>query len=177
MALIVQNFPTVPGANGYVSVEEFKEWASARLKDLTGKDDGAIGAAIIAASTHADVRFKYKGYRSTVDQLTELPRSDLWDDRGDLVTGIPPLFKQGVCEYAFRALRRDLWADPTLDDTGQTIKRKLEEVGPVKEQVEYSEFSGGTMPDYPVADRLISARGITKSAGFGGLSVGTLGRG
>lgn len=177
MALIVQNFPTVQGANGYVSIAEFKDWASARLKDITGKTDEQIGAAIIAASTHADLRFDYKGYRTSPEQLTEMPREDLWDDRGDRVVGIPALFKQGVCEYAFRALRIDLWADPSQDESGLTVKRKSEKVGPVEESVEYSELSGSTMPNYPIADRLISARGIVRSAGIAGLSVGTTGRG
>jgi hypothetical protein len=166
----------VAGANAYVSLAEFKSWASAALKDLTGKTDPQIEAAIVAASTHADLRFAYKGYRSSPSQLGEFPREDLWDDRGDRVVGVPPLFKQGVCHYAFLALSRDLWTNPEQDDTGLTVKRRSEKVGPVEETVEYGEHSGGSMPNYPVADRLISARGIVRASGTSGLSVGTTAR-
>jgi hypothetical protein len=177
MALIVQSNPPVDGANGYVSVAEFKSYCDARLKVYAPKTDQEIEAAIVVASMFADMRFTYKGYRVEEGQLTEFPRTALYDDRDDLVEGIPALFKQGVIEYAFRALRTDLWADPTRDASGAFVTERSEKVGPVEESVKFDPSTVGQMPSYPYADRLISARGITVSSqSGGGISVGEVGR-
>jgi len=156
MALIVQSYPPVDGANGYVSVAEFKAYCDARLMDYStgGKVDADIEVAIIRASQHADLRFDYRDEPASADQETELPR---------VGGSIPKLFKQGVIEYAFRALRMVLWADPAQDTTGAAVKRRLEEVGPIKEEVEYdNSVAVSGLPEYPVADRLIQKSGVVK---------------
>ena len=69
--------------------------------------------------------------------------------------GIPEVLKMATVEYAFRALTDDLMPDPTLDDTGQQIRRKFEKVGPIEEETVYQSSGGFLFRAYPEADALL----------------------
>lgn len=162
-------------ANGYVSLQEAKDYWSSRLKVVTGKTDAELEAAIILATQYLDLRFRFVGYRELQGQALEWPRSYAYDDRGDRVIGVPQAVKHACCEYAFRALSKELMADPTRDDSGRVVKSKEEKVGPISESVDYSEFSGFALPVYPFADRMLYQRRLVRRSP-GGIGVSDIER-
>jgi hypothetical protein len=183
MAFTVQTQPPTPGANAYVSVADFRAYHADRgrdLSNLTTYPDAKVQAAIVQATQYLDVRFEYVGWRYAADQTTEWPRSAAYDNRADRLDGIPRPVVQATCEYAYRALSAELLADPARDDYGKAVKSKKESVGPISESVEYADYGGFEMPAYPLADRLLTSRGLTVGNGQdnpGGLQVGNIGRG
>ena len=180
MAFIVQGDTPVAGANAYVDVAAFRAYHTDRGVDLSAYTDPQIQVAIVKGTQYLDLRFEYVGQR--VDRLQDLewPRKFAYNDRGDFVTGLPTAVKQATSEYAYRALSSALLADPTVSDTGLTVKSKEETVGPITEKYEFETRGGVALPDYPQADRILIARGLVKSGGTsgqtGGLMVGSIGR-
>ena len=182
MAFTLQTQPPTAGANAYVSVADFRAYHTDRGRDVLEATyaDSAVQTAIVRATQYLDVRFEYVGYRYAADQSTEWPRTAAYDNRGDRLNGIPTPVVQATCEYAYRALTDELLADPARDDYGKAVKSKSEGVGPIRESVEYVEYGGFEMPAYPMADRLLTSRGLVSGGaqtGGGGLQVGNLGRG
>jgi len=182
MAFTVQGDTPVAGANAYVDVAAFRSyWTDRGVATSPTYDDAAVQVAIVKATQYLDLRFDYVGDR--VDRLQDLewPRQFAYNDRGDHVTGLPTAVKQATIEYAYRALSSTLLADPTSDETGLTVKSKEEAVGPISQKIEYDVKGGFTLPDYPVADRILISRGLVKggltSTQTNGLMVGTIGRG
>ena len=172
MPITVQTQPPTPGANSYVSVADFKAYHDARLNTYTGKTDEQIGANLVKATQYLDVRFRFIGYRYAREQETEWPRQNAYDDRNDRVEGIPSAVVNATCEYALRALMgTDLLADPARDATGRDIKSTSSKVGPIEEEVVYVEQAGYSLPSYPLADRMLSARGLIKGSGTTGLGI------
>ena len=167
--MIVQDNPPVAGANSYSTLAAFKARLLSQLRTHT-KTDGELEAALIAATEYLDTRFQYVGYRVAAGQDLEWPRQNAYDDRGDRVEGVPNQVIRATQEYAWRALTSPLWADPERDGTGQAIQSKSESVGPISESVTYATVFA-SMPEYPQADRLLTARGLVASAAIGGLAV------
>lgn len=92
-----------------------------------------------------------------VPQPLSFPRANLFSREGVLVQGVPPKVQAAVAEYAVRAHAATLLPDPTVDDTGRAVARKLEKVGPIEEEIEYEAGSGISrlLRPYPAADRLL----------------------
>src|SRR6185369_8973956 len=105
MPLVVQTFPQTPGANAYGDVVGFKAYHDLRLNDYSAYADPQITAALIEATTYLDIRFGYNGWKTDKDQSTEFPRNELYNMRGDLVTGVPTQVVNATYEYAIRWLR------------------------------------------------------------------------
>jgi hypothetical protein len=183
MAFTVQTLPPTANANAYITVAFFRDYHLERGRDfsnLTNYPDAKVQACIINATQYLDLRFEYVGYRVQADQTTEWPRSSAFNNRGDLLTGIPLAVQRATAEYAYRALTADLLADPTRDASGQAIKSKSETVGPISERVEYVDYLGYELPEYPLADRLLIVPGLTVDGGSsnrGGLQSGNIQRG
>lgn len=171
--LIPQTYnPQTDGANSYATIAEFKAWHDNRLQDYSAYTDDQITAAMIAACDYIDARFSYIGWRCTKEQTTEFPRNDLWNSRGDLITGIPVHVKRAQYEYAIRWLRGGftLIPDPTQDETGQTLKAHEVEAGPVRERKEYSAFSSYQLPSYPVPDGILRSQGFISNPTVNGIT-------
>lgn len=180
MAFTVQGDTPIAGANAYVDVAAFRSYWNDRGVDTSTYTDAAVQVAIVKATQYLDLRFEYVGDR--VDRLQDLewPRQFAYNDHGDYQTGLPTAVKHATIEYAHRALSTALLADPTTDETGLVVKSKEEAVGPISQKVEYDVKGGFTLPDYPVADRILISRGLVKgwltATQTGGLMVGTIGR-
>ena len=181
MAFTVQTLPPTDDANAYIDVAYFRAYNLERGRDFSNETlypDAMVQIWIINATQYLDLRFEYYGYRVTATQGTEFPRSNLYNSRGDQLTGIPRCVKQATAEYAYRAKDSALLADPDTDGSGQTIKSKSETVGPISERVEYVSHEGFQMPAYPFADKLLTSQGIVASGmnQGGGLSSGDTAR-
>ena len=182
MAFILQGTYPIVGANAYVSVADMRAYHSDRGVDTSAYTDSQVQIAIVKATQYLDVRFEYIGSRSTSAQLLEWPRQFAYDDRGDGVYGVPPAVAQATSEYALRALSASLMSDPTVpNSTGRSVRKSEEAVGPIVEKYEYEADRGYEMPNYPLADRILTSRGLVSSgmsgSARGGLMVGTLARG
>lgn len=166
MAFLVQDDNgTVSGANAYADLTYVREYHADRGLDLSspGTSDAALQVAIVKATDYLDKRWVFPGERLNQDQDTEHPRRDLYDRSGYLVTGIHRAVKQAVAELAQRALTQSLLSDPTRDDSGRTVLSKREEVGPLKDAVEYAAGGSYTFPEYPAVDRLLISAGLIRS--------------
>ena len=168
MALNVQdNTGSVPEANGYLSVAEFKSYHDDRGNDYSGAaTDADIETAIIRATDYLDQRFSFVGKkRLGRDQTTEWPRTDAWDRDRYYINDIPPEVKEACAEYALRAIAAALNPDPERDGTGAAVASKSETVGPIVESVTYVSGSAFTLPKYPAADQKLIRSGLVRSGG------------
>lgn len=100
----------------------------------------------------------FSGGKDSGSQPLSFPRAGLYDAAGAAVTGIPRPLRQATAEYAVRALAAKLAPDLTTDASGGSVKRKLEQVGPIIEETEYVDgtFNTITLVPYPEADKLLS---------------------
>jgi hypothetical protein len=182
MAFVVQGDVPVTSANAYVDAAFFVTYHTDRGTDVSSHSTDEVQFAIVRATQYLDLRFEYIGERSLSNQELEWPRQFAYDDRGNSVAGLPVVVKWATCEYALRALTASLIADPSqADDSGRAVKVREEAVGPIVEKVEYERGATYSMPDYPIADRMLISRGLVLSGAAGGskagLMVGTLSRG
>ena len=74
MPLIVQTEEALPNANSYGSAQEFRDYHSARGRQVSASDS-AVEAALVRATDYLDLRFRYVGRRKTKEQPTQWPRS------------------------------------------------------------------------------------------------------
>jgi hypothetical protein len=125
------------------------------------------------------MRHPYRGWRKLSTQNTQFPREGLYNNRGDLVTGIPTAAKDAQCEYAFRALSAPLVPDPVQDETGRSVKQRVQKVGTLEDLVTYDKFSRYDLPIYPYPDSLLRLAGLISSdrSVSGGIVVGNTARG
>ena len=166
MAFTVQNdIGTQAGANSYVTSTEFKEYHKDRGNSVSAYSTSQIQAAIVRATDYLDLRFAYIGERSQSPQDTEWPRTNAFDIEEDLVNGVPTEVKEATYEYALISLSATINPIPLRDDTGQTVTRKKERVGPIEEDTRYTEGPVFTMPKYPPADLKLIRRGLVIQGG------------
>ncbi len=167
MVLIVQdNTGSVPGANAYISVQDFKSYHDDRGQSYNGHTDAQIEAAIVRATDYIDQRFVFVGKkRLGRDQTTEWPRTDAWDRDRYYITDIPPEVKEACAEYALRALAVELNPDPERDASGAAVLSKSESVGPISQSVTFAGGAVFQMPKYPAADQRLIKAGLVRSGG------------
>lgn len=175
MAFTVQSDPIVAGANSYASVADMKTyWDDRGVVLADDYADALIEDALVKATQYVDVRFglQFVGYPKYAGQTTQWPRESAWDVRGDQLTGIPTPLKWAVFEYAYRALSAELMADPERDATGQVVRGKDETVGPIRERTDYQVYLGFQLPQYPLADGILTQWGLVAPPPARGLYVG-----
>lgn len=164
MLIVQDDTGTVEGANGYISVADFKAYHDARGAVYSDYEDAAIESGIIRATDYLDSRFTFVGRRlNGRDQSTEWPRSGAKDRDGYPVTGLPPEVLDACAEYAIRALATDLNPDPERDDYGRIIASTSVKVGPISESASYADGAPFSLPAYPAADRKLMAVGLVRS--------------
>lgn len=177
MAFLVQDdLGAVAGANAYIDVAYFKEYHDDRGRaDAYGTStDGQIKAAVVMATAYLDGRFQFVGWRQQLgSQTTQWPRFNAVDNDFAYVSGIPPEVKDATAEYALRALpgivssptENTLAPDPTVSDSGALVNESRVKVGPIEEDVKFSESGRYRMPPYPFADMILKKRGLVIMGG------------
>lgn len=159
MTLVVETGAGLTNANGYISVAAFKAHHDTRGVSYSTYSDTQIGQAIVRATDYIDRRFRraFIGIRLTTTQSLEWPRLSAFYQDGRGALGVPPEIAQATAEYAIRSLSAPLAPDPTYDASNAKIVRKREEVGPVREEIEYG--NNGVVDNfrkYPAVDSLLS---------------------
>lgn len=158
MAFTVQDDSgSVADANAYVTATEFKSYHADRGNDYSTYGTGDIQKAIVRATDFLDHRFNFVGDAVSETQRTQWPRLSAVDSDGNTRIGVPQEVKDACCEYAFIALGTTLDPTPERDDTGRSVSAKSSKVGPIAESVTYAGIASYESPEYPVADRKLSA--------------------
>lgn len=108
MAFLVEDGSGVPGANAYITEQEFRDHHTDRGRDVTPLTQAQVEVSIVRASDYLDKRFsrRYRGVRLTKPQGMEWPRLDAYDDDDFLygdVDKIPRQLRKACAEYAIRA--------------------------------------------------------------------------
>ena len=162
--MIVEDGTGVADANSYTT-EAFADlyFTDRGNTDWTSSTSSEKEAALIKATDYIELRFKdrWRGALSPDATTLSFPRLYFYDRRGVYVDfandGIPLDIQKATAEYALRALSAELLPDPTVAESGQSVKRTFDKVGPIETEIEYD--SGAARPDlirpYPTADRLL----------------------
>jgi hypothetical protein len=157
MALIVEDGTGLETADALVSLD-WVETYLASLGDTTfaAATEAEQEAAIRQGTEYVGYAYRFRGVRLVAGQALAFPRALLADEDGRAVLGVPTKVKQATAKLALRALSGALAPDPTADDTGGTVVRKREKVGPLEEETQYSEPRGvQELRAYPEIDRLL----------------------
>lgn len=157
MAFVVQD-PDAPktDANGYITVQEFKDYHDDRGNGYTATDT-EIEQAIVRATDYIDARWTFAGSREDADQSTECPRSGVYDpDTSWEVDGYPDELKEACAEYAMStADGTSLYASSNVDTTGRAVKSVRKKADVLEKETEYFGPTSSNKvfwKSYPVAD-------------------------
>ena len=159
MAFTVQNENgTVPNANAYVSVEEFKSFHADRGGNISAFTDEQIEKAVVLATDFLDTRYSFVGEQLNLDQGTQFPRHIPGSASRDARRGLPRALKQAACLLAARALGgATLLPDPTYNPGGAVVAVS-KKVGPLETSTQYAAPGAGAAPaapQYPDVDLLL----------------------
>lgn len=157
MAFVVEDGTVVPDANAYITAVFANTYFADRGIDAWGAlSTDNKQQAIVQATSYIDARW-FNVFRGTLVSETQplsFPRRYL---TADSVMPIPLL--KATAEYALRASIAPLAPDITYDETNRLYTKKVEEVGPIKE--EYSFTGSDSQPSrwraYPAADIFIAS--------------------
>ena len=140
------------------SAERPRGWNLILTADAAGPDGNLATVATNVTGATASAGTLLGGTDSFYTQPLAFPRNFLYDRRGNLVIGIPDKLKWATIEYGIRAVAAELFQDPTVDESGRSVARLLERVGPIETEVEYSEGTGiqQLIKPYPAADKWLS---------------------
>jgi hypothetical protein len=192
MAIIVEDGTGLANANSFISVAGADAyWAEVTTPTLwSSASTPEKEAALVQATRYMEKRFgtRYKGSRASSAQALAFPRTGLYDETGEAITGLPTSIARACAEYALASRSNPLIppvvypvADGSLVGTGP-VQRKLEKVGPLTEETYFATSganaskvgSGSALVDankfvqYPDADLLVSpflrARGTVMRA-------------
>lgn len=160
MAFLVQNDSgNVVGATSYIPESLFIDYHADRGNVYTATST-EIEQALVRATDHLDIAFRFVGDKLNSSQATAWPRVDAEDIDGFLRTGIPEEVKEATAEYALVALTTPLDPTPTRDDTGRTVIEKTDTVGPITESRTYASGGAFELPKYPAADQKLFLAGL-----------------
>jgi hypothetical protein len=154
MAIVVEDGTGLPNSVSYASVAEADAYFAAKgVTAWAPLTTPVKEAALVNATQYIDFRWyaSLPGTRPDEVQALEFPRS---------VSGAlyyPKKLQTATYEYAVRATVGPLAPDLTYDDTNRFVSRKLEEVGPIKEDVSYTGRSAipSQWRSYPLADGIM----------------------
>lgn len=142
----------VTDATSYVSVTFSESYLGADW----AADETAKQAALITASEYCDARWgdRLGGMPLTLTQGLQMPRRNLINRYGQLVSGIPNDWKKACCLYAAKSISGTLYP-VSLSSSSKEIKSKETTVGPITTKVEYEGTPDSTtFLMFPLADRL-----------------------
>lgn len=183
--LIVEDGSGIAGANSYNDLAAITAYATLRqdvyaLAWLEADESNQVSGAIIATD-YMDDRWCFTSSITDIGtdilaaQDLQWPRLEQKDSRGVTVAEdeIPGWITDSHAEYAVRtitpitfiakALRVDL---VTQDASGRFIKETFEQVGPLREQIKYSDTKATRKTaDYGNADRILLNSGLVVLGG------------
>ena len=128
MAFIVEDGTGLVDSNSYVTVQEYRDYATDRGKDVTAELDADIQGYLVEATDYMDLSYTFKGEPSTDTQALQFPRVI---DTVDV--GVPLKIKYATIEMAFSEAK----GISLFIDTEKNVTMKKEKVGPIETMYEY----------------------------------------
>lgn len=164
MTFVVEDGTGLSTANAYALVAfADSHFADKGLTASWGSDATLKQQAIVKATEYMDLRWGsfLGGYVEVKEpmQALQMPRLDLYDSAGNLVEGIPNLWKKACCEYALISMSSELMPNPqSPTNTGQVVSGSRTKVGPLEFEYTFSENNGGGLvKSYPIPDMMVSS--------------------
>jgi hypothetical protein len=160
MPIVVEDGTGLVNANSYASVADADAYFTDRGNTAWGlatSDDKS--SALINATDYIDTTNagKWVGCVEFPDtpQALAFPRTKMVK----FPDGVPAGVVRATYEYAVRWLSsRTLAPDPTIDESNRLYSMKLDQVGPIKEEVQFDDAKGSqyfTFRPWPYADALL----------------------
>ena len=165
---IVETGAGISNANSYVSVEDADTYFADREDpaDWTGADTARKEAAIIAATSYLDNKFRlrWSGRRSFEIQALSWPRQNVEDYDGFTLASnaLPERLKFAVIEIAVRDITTSIAPDVATE--GQNLTFDFNKVGDLETEQRWSSGGKGVQPSFPEAEGLIKDYLISSSA-------------
>ena len=163
ITVIVEDGTGLETANSYVSNADFVTYHSERDTEVDDYDVEVVDAAVVEASTYADLRWgsRLKSRPLVTIQALEYPRLSLRDRYGNLIEGVPASWKQAVNIYALEYLKGTLYQTQTPGNAAALTATKTV-VGPITTEKKYAEsYVPETWKSFPYGDRLAKKYTIT----------------
>lgn len=160
--LIVQgDDQLIPNANALIDID-FADYYHGNRNNtdwLTLSED-AKKAAIIHGTDYASSEFDFRGtkrWSETEGQVVAFPRSDLNDEHGRPITGVPLGVKRAICELAFFSTKQHLYGHTSTSvNKNVKIKEQKIKIGPIEETIKYEEGSGGGVVASPIYPQIVN---------------------
>lgn len=137
VTVIVEDGSGKSDSNSYISLDQFKEYCSARGYDITQKTDEQMNIMILESTQNTDIRFveQYIGERYSTEQALEWPRKyaiGSYTKKPYSQPVMPNLLINQTCERAYRLLIGELGFvthDYTQERIIQSKSKSLDGVG------------------------------------------------
>lgn len=161
MAFVVEDGTIVVGATSYASVEFADDYFQTRGNDTWANYDTALKEQyLILASDYIGIRWGEHLKGTLVDEAQPLlfPRVYATGAPGPVY---PAVLLKAVSEYALRAgiAGGELFPETAYDETGRLATKKVEEVGPIREETSWAASGSMSQPaqyiPYPLPDGLM----------------------
>lgn len=164
MALVVENGTGLSNADSYVSVGDADIYFAARNNsDWDALDTAEKEAALLYATAYIDSKYTWPGYVYNTNQSLDWPRNSAYDDEERVLSGVPLILRNSVCELAVAHAVNGASLTQTFD-RGGAVKR--EKVGSL--EVEYMDGAGSGR-SYPFIDVMLSP--ITATGGSNSVQI------
>lgn len=132
MALVVENGSVVAGANSYVSLAEYREWANAR--GISSSDSDAILERQVLRAMDYFEQLNFIGNKANENQPLQWPRTEaLIDGYYADATEIPPQVKRAL--YEAIKVEADGYSNLNIQDR-RTIREKIGDI-----EIQYADNS------------------------------------
>jgi hypothetical protein len=159
-------------ANVYADVAE-----AAQYLENTGRKDAWAAfstaeksAALIQGADYIDQKFRrsFKGIRFSSAQALEWPRSQVYNELGELVPAdeIPVEIGEASIEYAFEAASAPLAPTPEVSATGAQVTKQRDKVDVLETETAYSDKYPPTLSKSFPRAKLVIRRWLRATAGL-----------
>jgi hypothetical protein len=158
---VVEDGTGLVGSNSYAS---FADW-TAYWADRGGAPAGVqadVEAALVKGADYLGLRYRFVGQRLSASQGLEWPRvyayrgNPAFDEQCVPIEGVPVEVVRANIELAKRALAGELAPDPVLDESGRTVVRSRDKMGPMEEERQFNGGGSATfVKKFPQVDRTL----------------------
>lgn len=148
MALIIEDGTGVTGANAYISLVEFRQFAADRFVNVSAYDDDVTSGSIVTASVDfISVYYNFLGGALTTTQGMQLPTDEVL---------INSSVKSATYQATLLNLQGKLFVDSSDINVSGAIKRTFKKADVLEKEIEYQENTGYTSK-YPTIsiDRIL----------------------
>ncbi len=172
ITLIQEDGTGLANANVYATIAEAAQYLeNTGRKDAWGAFSSATkNAALIQGADYLDQKYRrnFKGVRFSSAQALEWPRSEVYNELGELVPAdeIPVEIGEASIEFAFEAAGSPLAPTPVVSDSGAFVTKQRDKVDVLETETQFSDkYPAQVSRAYPRA-KLVLRRWLRQTAGL-----------